>query len=172
MADLENAGYGAVVAIEPSTGEVKVMASNPGYDPNRIPNELTRLGKQEVETPAGQPGDLRPLPARLDLQGRDRGGGSRSGVITPETTIYAPGSIIDEGHELATTTGRPTATSRSTRALTNSVNTWFGQLGQKIGQNQLFTTMEKFGFNSTPPIDLPEDQLDESGIYDYETDSC
>ena len=31
------AGFGAVVAIEPSTGAVKVMASNKPYDPNRDP---------------------------------------------------------------------------------------------------------------------------------------
>ena len=31
------AGFGAVVAIEPSTGKVRVMASNPPYDPNRVP---------------------------------------------------------------------------------------------------------------------------------------
>ena len=38
LADLEAAGFGAVVAIEPSTGGVKVMASNPPYDPNRVPH--------------------------------------------------------------------------------------------------------------------------------------
>jgi penicillin-binding protein A len=38
-------------------------------------------------------------------------------------------------------------------------------LGQKVGQDQLFETMEKFGFNSRPPIDLPEDQVYESGVY-------
>ena len=31
---------GAVVAIEPSTGAVRVMASTPGYDPNQIPEDL------------------------------------------------------------------------------------------------------------------------------------
>jgi peptidoglycan glycosyltransferase len=39
LSDLEAAGYGAVVAIEPSTGAVKVMTSNPGYNPNAIPDE-------------------------------------------------------------------------------------------------------------------------------------
>jgi peptidoglycan glycosyltransferase len=40
-----------VVAIEPSTGAVKVMASNPGYDPNRIPDEINKLFKQNVQRP-------------------------------------------------------------------------------------------------------------------------
>src|SRR5262249_38666059 len=37
LGDLEGAGFGAVVAIEPSTGAVKVMASNAPYNPNRYP---------------------------------------------------------------------------------------------------------------------------------------
>jgi peptidoglycan glycosyltransferase len=53
--------------------------------------------------------------------------------------------------------------------LTNSVNTWFAQLGQKVGQDKLFSMMEKFGFNAKPPIDLPENQLLESGVFDYES---
>ena len=40
MHALEGAGYGAVVAIEPSTGAVKVLASNPTYNPNAIPKTL------------------------------------------------------------------------------------------------------------------------------------
>jgi peptidoglycan glycosyltransferase len=30
--------------------------------------------------------------------------------------------------------------------------------------------MEKFGFNSKPPIDLPEEELSKSGVYDYESE--
>ena len=39
LAELQEAGFGAVVAIEPSTGAVKVMASNAPFDPNRVPFE-------------------------------------------------------------------------------------------------------------------------------------
>ncbi len=55
-------------------------------------------------------------------------------------------------------------------ALTNSVNTWFGQLGQKLGQDKLFSMMEKFGFSSKPPIDLPEEEVLPSGVWDLEAD--
>ena len=63
-----------------------------------------------------------------------------------------------------TTTTRTGATISLDTALTNSVNTWFGQLGQKLGQDKLFTTMEKFGFGSIPPIDLPEEEMLPSGV--------
>src|SRR5262249_26647362 len=41
--DLEAAGFGAVAAIEPSSGRVRVLASNPPYDPNRVPEHLHSL---------------------------------------------------------------------------------------------------------------------------------
>ncbi|MBN9622409.1 MAG: hypothetical protein J0H06_05555, partial [Actinobacteria bacterium] len=96
--------------------------------------------------------------------------GLESGVITPETTINAPGSITDEGHELANDYNQDWGSISLDTALTNSVNTWFAQLGQKVGQDDLFSTMEKFGFNSKPPIDLPEDELSTSGVWDYESE--
>jgi len=33
-----------------------------------------------------------------------------------------------------------------------------------VGQDRLFETMEKFGFNAKPPIDLPSDELLPSGV--------
>src|SRR6201999_959737 len=69
--------------------------------------------------------------------------GLESGVITPDTTINAPGSINDEGHELANDYNQDWRNISLDTALTNSVNTWFGQLGQQVGQKRLFKTMEE-----------------------------
>ncbi|HTT94721.1 MAG TPA: penicillin-binding transpeptidase domain-containing protein [Solirubrobacterales bacterium] len=169
MGDLEAAGHGAVVAIEPSTGAVKVMASNPGYDPNSIPHKLSKLNQEKVDTPLLNRATQGRYPPGSTFKVVTAAAGLESGVITPESTIDAPGSIIDEGHELANDYHRDWGSISLDTALTNSVNTWFGQLGQKLGQKKLFTTMEKFGFGSLPPIDLPEEELLASGVYDYET---
>jgi peptidoglycan glycosyltransferase len=163
---LEAAGFGAVVAIEPSTGEVKVMASNKPYDPNRVPYELSKLIQNEIETPLLNRATQGQYPPGSTFKVVTAAAGLESGTITPETTINAPGSIDDEGHELANDFNQNWGSISLDTALTNSVNTWFGQLGQKVGQNALFETMEKFGFNSTPPIDLPEDEVYNSGIYE------
>jgi penicillin-binding protein A len=164
LSDLEAAGFGAVVAIEPSTGAVKVMASNAPYDPNRVPNELTKLNHEEVNTPLVNRATLSRYPPGSTFKVVTAAAGLESGVITPETTINAPGSIIDEGHELANDGDQDWGDITLDTALTNSVNTWFGQLGQKIGQDKLFSMMEKFGFGSVPPIDLPEDEMVPSGV--------
>jgi peptidoglycan glycosyltransferase len=94
--------------------------------------------------------------------------GLENGVITPESTIDAPGSIEDEGHILANDFEEDFGPIPLDTALTNSVNTWFAQLGQKIGQKRLFEMMEAFGFNATPPIDLPDDEVYNSGVYENE----
>jgi peptidoglycan glycosyltransferase len=167
---LEAAGFGAVVAIEPSTGEVKVMASNKPYDPNRVPYELSKLIQNEIETPLLNRATQGLYPPGSTFKVVTAAAGLESGTITPETTINAPGSINDEGHELANDFNQSWGSISLDTALTNSVNTWFGQLGQKVGQDALLETMEKFGFNSTPPIDLPnegaESQVAASGIYE------
>ncbi len=50
-----------------------------------------------------------------------------------------------------------------TFALTNSVNTVFGQIGEDLGKSTMKRYMERFGFDEAPPIDLPESQLPRSG---------
>jgi penicillin-binding protein A len=165
LGDLEEAGFGAVVAIEPSTGAVKVMASNKPYDPNRIPEEIERLNLNEVDRPLYDRATQGQYPPGSTFKVVTAAAGLESGTITPETTIDAPGSILDEGHPLDNDFTKDWGEISLDTALTNSVNTWFGQLGQKVGQSQLFETMEKFGFGSIPPIDLPSDQVEPSGVF-------
>lgn len=168
LSDLEEAGYGAVVAIEPSTGEVKVMASNAPYNPNAVPEKYSKLARQNKATPLLNRATQGRYPPGSTFKVVTAAAGLESGTITPQTTINAPGSIVDEGHELANDFNEDFGPIPLDFALTNSVNTFFGQLGQKVGQDALFETMEKFGFNAKPPIDLPEDEVLPSGILSEE----
>jgi peptidoglycan glycosyltransferase len=170
LADLEEAGFGAVVAIEPSTGEVKVMVSNAPYDPNRVPYELNKLNTNDIETPLLNRATQGLYPPGSTFKVVTAAAGLESGTITPETTIDAPGSLEVEGTPLQNDFNEDFGPIALDTALTNSVNTWFGQLGQQVGQDQLFETMEKFGFNATPAIDLPnqgsESEVAQSGVYE------
>jgi len=165
LSDLEEAGFGAVVAIKPSTGAVEVMASNKPFDPNRIPTEIERLNQNEVETPLINRATQGQRPPGSTFKVVTAAAGLESGVITPETTIDSPGEITDEGLPLKNDFSEDFGPIALDFALTNSVNTFFGQLGQRVGPNQLFETMEKFGFGSKPPIDLPSNQVEPSGIF-------
>jgi len=165
LSDLEEAGFGAVVALEPSTGAVKVMASNKPFDPNRVPYELQELINNKIETPLLNRATQGLYPPGSTFKVVTAAAGLESGTITPETTIEAPGTLEVEGTPLQNDFNEDFGAIALDTALTNSVNTWFGQLGQQLGNEKLFETMEKFGFNSTPPIDLPDDEVYESGVY-------
>jgi penicillin-binding protein A len=168
LSDLEEAGFGAVVAIEPSTGAIKVMASNAPYNPNSIPTKLEKLNQEKISTPLVNRATQGRYPPGSTFKVVTAAAGLESGVITPESTINAPGVISDEGIPLHNDFDQDWGEIPLDTALTNSVNTWFAQLGQKVGKDALFETMEKFGFNAKPPIDLPEDELEASGVYDFE----
>ncbi|MEA2466008.1 MAG: penicillin-binding protein, partial [Thermoleophilaceae bacterium] len=49
-------------------------------------------------------------------------------------------------------------------ALTNSVNTVYGQIGEKLGKSTMLRYMRRFGFQEQPPIDLPSSQVAPSGV--------
>jgi peptidoglycan glycosyltransferase len=172
LSDLEEQGFGAVVAIEPSTGEVEVMASNKPYDPNRVPYELEELNHNKLETPLLNRATQGLHPPGSTFKVVTAAAALEDGVITPETTFAAPSPLEVEGTPLENDFNTSYPPVPLDFALTNSINTWFAQLGQKVGEDQLFETMEKFGFNSTPPIDLPnegsESEVYPSGIYSEE----
>ncbi|MDX6600823.1 MAG: penicillin-binding protein [Solirubrobacterales bacterium] len=168
LADLEEAGFGAVVAIEPQSGRVRVMASNPPFDPNRVPYELSRLNTSEIERPLFDRATQGQYPPGSTFKVVTAAAGLESGTITPDTPIDAPGSLEVEGTPLENDFGESFPGATLDTALTNSVNTWFGQLGQQLGNDTLFEYMERFGFNSTPAIDLPSDEVSKSGVFNEE----
>ena len=116
MADLQAEGFGAVVAIEPSSGRVKVLASNPPYDPNRVPFELKKLNENEVESPLLDRATQGQYPPGSTFKVVTAAAGLDSGAITPETTIDAPGELdVARASRCRTTSPRTSARSRSTR---------------------------------------------------------
>jgi penicillin-binding protein A len=165
---LATAGFGAVAAIEPQSGRVRVLASNPSYDPDRIPLELTELNENTLETPLFNRATQGRYPPGSTFKVVTAAAGLDSGAITPETPIDAPGSLEVEGQPLENDFGEDFFGATLGTALTNSVNTWFGQLGQQIGEDTLFEYLDRFGFNTKPAIDLPDDQLSTSGLFDEE----
>jgi peptidoglycan glycosyltransferase len=166
MEGLEAAGFGAVVAIEPSSGRVKVMASNPPYDPNRVPFELKELNENTLEAPRLNRATQGQYPPGSTFKVVTAAAGLDSGAITPETTIDAPGTIEVQGQPLSNDFNQDFGAIALDTALTNSVNTWFAQLGEQLGAETLFEYMDVFGFGSTPAIDLPDDQVYTSGVFD------
>ena len=156
---------GSVVAIVPSTGEVRAMVSIPEYDPNDIPKHLAQLNRDESAplfnraTQAGYPpgSTMKVVTATAGLD---------SGELSPDSTFSGRSPIEIEGVPLANSGGEQFGTIDMTTALTNSVNTWWAQAGEKLGKDTMFKYMERYGFNAKPRLDYPGFQLAASGVYD------
>lgn len=152
---------GSVVAIEPKTGRVKVMASEPGFDPNRI------VAKGGIGAAAST--------LNRATQGRYPPGSTMK-VVTASAAIdsgrYKPDSIVD-GKSPKVISGVPLKNFGDenfgpislTDALTHSVNTVWGEVGEKLGRGTLLEYMKKFGFQSKPPLDYPRNQMVRSGAF-------
>jgi penicillin-binding protein A len=156
---------GSVVAIVPSTGEVKAMVSIPEYDPNQVPKHLAQLNRDSSAplfnraTQAGYPpgSTMKVVTATAALD---------SGEFTPNSVLNGGSPRVIGGVSLSNAGGEQFGDIDMTTALTNSVNTWWGQVGERLGNEEMFRYMDRYGFDAKPRLDYPGFQLATSGVFD------
>jgi penicillin-binding protein 2 len=151
---------GAVVAIDPKTGGILAMASTPSYNPNRFVNGISNADYARL---ADNP--LRPLFNRA-LQGEYAPASTikpfislavlNDRVITPETTIYCPGTFVLPGTTHVYHDWQPWGhgVTDLRKAITQSVDVFFYHMAVDLGIRRLDTFVRQFGFGRSPPIDL------------------
>jgi peptidoglycan glycosyltransferase len=153
---------GAVVAIEPATGKVRVLANVPSYDPNQIgqgqrPSGSSLLDRvTQGQYPPGSTMKVVTATAAID-----------SGRYTPDSVVSGKSPKLVGGVLLSNccTEGSGSFGPLTlTQALTDSVNTVWGEVGEKLGNDLMFKYMNRFGFDKKPPIELPGDELTASGV--------
>jgi peptidoglycan glycosyltransferase len=158
---------GAVVMLDPRTGEVLALASTPTYDASGISNPATA---DEVFS-ALRDDPAQPLLPRA-TQGRYVPGsvfkivtasaGLASGAITPDTTypeqpkaekdgLLVSGYRVKDGHHPMT---GDTALDL-TEATEVSCNIYYALTGLKTGSGALVDIASRFGFGATLDFDLP-----------------
>jgi penicillin-binding protein A len=152
---------GSVVAMEPSTGRVRVMASEPGFDPNRITAKggiggaaSTLNRATQGKYPPGSTFKVVTAAAALD-----------SGRYKPDSFISGKSPKVISGVPLSNFGGENFGAISLTDALTHSVNTVFGEVGEKLGRSTMLKYMRRFGFQRTPPLDYPTKQMLASGVF-------
>lgn len=159
---------GAVVAIEPATGAVRVMASAPGYDPNQIPAKLEAFNADETGSPLFNRSTQSTYPPGSTFKVVTAAAALDSGKFTPETTLDASSPQEFSGLPLANSSDAQYGVISMTEALTNSVNTYWAQVGEEIGPETLIEYMRRFGFESDPELDYPDTQMTPSGIFAFD----
>jgi penicillin-binding protein A len=157
---------GSVVAMIPSTGEVKAMVSIPEYDPNVVQNAnaFKRLNTEDSAplfnraTQAGYPpgSTMKVVTATAALD---------SGDFTTSSVLSGRSPQVIDGVPLSNSGGEQFGDIDMTTALTNSVNTYWAQVGEKLGKQTMFKYMDRYGFDAKPRLDYPGFQLAASGVY-------
>ena len=161
---------GAVVALDPRTGRVLVMASSPSYNPNDVENAYGRIQAIKANcTPAS------PLLNRA-TQGLYPPGSTfkvvtasaalGSGKYTPTSSFYDPGYCTVYGKRVNNfDTERPFGNLTLATALQYSVNSVFCNIGLKLGAKTILAQAKAFGFYERPPLETPDSERLPSGLY-------
>jgi peptidoglycan glycosyltransferase len=157
---------GAVVALEPATGAVRVMTSSPSYDPQDLGSHsayerLLSGGEASLFNRATQEGyapgsTFKIVTATAAI---DTGAFSQSSLISGANGIVVSGKTLDndnrENFGLITLK----------EAMTKSVDTAFAQVAERVGKQTLARYMDRFGFDHEPQLDYPTRQMTPSGEY-------
>jgi penicillin-binding protein A len=160
---------GAVVALEPRSGAVEVMASSPSYDPNAL------------RSPAGRRALRRAMSAspptssevnRATQFGYAPGSTFKvvtataaidTGAYTPESTVSGRNDVLVSGVPLANDNDESFGPITLTYALAHSVNTVWAQVAEHVGKRALGRYMRRSGFDRKPQLDYPADEMSASG---------
>jgi peptidoglycan glycosyltransferase len=159
--------HGAVVALDPRDGAVKVMVSTPSYNPNRLPapGVYGRLTKDAQG---------RPLINRAVQFGYAPGSTFKvvtataaidTGQFTPQSTLSGRNDVPISGVPLGNDDGESFGQITLTEALTKSVNTVWAQVAVQLGKRTMARYMNRFGFDRKPELDYPAEEMSASGEY-------
>ncbi len=167
VANAALAGHrGAVLALDPRSGAVTVMASSPSFDPNalRSPTAFKVLEKDTND----------PLVNRVLQDGYAPGSTFKvltataaidTGAFTPESTVSGRNDVLISGVALQNDDDESFGPITLTYALAHSVNTVWAQVAEKLGKRTLARYMSRFGFDRKPELDYPAGEMSTSGEY-------
>ncbi len=156
---------GAVVALDPRTGAILAMVSNPNYDPNKLSSHDANQEQKNwtaLSTAKDRPlinraiaGDLYPPGSTFKVV--TAAAALSSGEYTDASPVYAGASLRLPGTTaVLKNSGGGSCNGGSADlsvALTKSCNTSFGALGMDLGGDAIRTQAQKFGF--TEALSIP-----------------
>ncbi|HSF77967.1 MAG TPA: penicillin-binding protein 2 [Steroidobacteraceae bacterium] len=151
---------GAVVALDPWTGEVLVLASTPTFDPNKFARGISTQDYRDLTTNPDQPLYNRALrgtyPPGSTIKPLMALAGLEAGVITPEDSRFCPGYFMlpkstrryrdwkKEGHGKV----------EMHEAIMTSCDVYFYGLAVAMGIDRIHDAMSRLGFGRVTGIDV------------------
>ena len=156
---------GAIVALDPLTGAVIASASAPTYNLGDVEGQWRRL-RSDPSAPLLDRATQGLYPPGSSFKVVTAAAGLDTGKVTPTTEFDDTGTYVVYGGKVTNYHGEVFGANTFTQALTFSINTTFGKVGDLVGRGGLVGYMQHFGFWMVPPIELPAGSVLASGRYD------
>ncbi|HEY5024641.1 MAG TPA: penicillin-binding transpeptidase domain-containing protein [Acidimicrobiales bacterium] len=172
-----NGRDGAIVVLDPSTGAVLAMYSNPTYDPNPLAaNDIASEAAAFKADNTNEPGTTFPPAASLAYQDIFQPGSTFKVVTATAAYQYAPKLVTTPipvfscipynyfggNSKQLCNDGGSSCGGTIAQMLPPSCDPGFALLGTKVGAVSMQAEAQSFGFNQQPPLDLPHSPFEVS----------
>ncbi|MBZ2208978.1 penicillin-binding protein 2 [Massilia soli] len=153
---------GAFVAIEPETGDVLAYVSRPGYDPNLFVDGIDTQNWNELNTSEDRPMMNRPLsgtyPPGSTFKPFMALAALEQGRRTPSQGISDAGYFMLGGHRFNDDKPGGHGFVNMHDSIVASCDTYYYQLGNEMGVDNIHAFMKQFGFGEKTGIDLEHEK--------------
>ena len=153
---------GAIVAIQRNR-QVLAMVSAPGYDPNLFVQGISQIDFKALQESKEKPLYNRALrgvyPIASTIKPYLALEALTTGIVSPDDTIYDPGwfKMRTSEHVFHDWWHQGHGEVNLSRAITSSCDTFFYELGLKIGIRRIGSILTQFGFGALSGIDLDDE---------------
>ncbi len=150
---------GAIVALDPRTGEVLALASFPTYDPNKFISRFTPREWMELINRPDDPLENRAIrglyaPGSV-FKPTIALGALSSGQITEQTTFFCGGTTHFYGRPFSCWFAGGHGVQNLPQAIQHSCNIYFYNAGRRLGLERIAEYAKALGLGSLTGIDLP-----------------
>ena len=153
---------GALVAIEPATGDVLAYVSRPGFDPNLFVDGIDSQSWNDLNTSLDRPLMNRPLsgtyPPGSTFKPFMSLAALEMGLRRPSDAIRDPGFFVLGGHRFNDDKPGGHGYVDMYRSIVESCDTYYYQLGNEMGIDRMSGFMRQFGFGEPTGIDLEHEK--------------
>ncbi|HWS12724.1 MAG TPA: penicillin-binding protein 2 [Rhodocyclaceae bacterium] len=152
---------GALVAIEPGSGDVLAYVSRPGFDPNLFVDGIDPQNWEALNNSPDHPMINRPIngvyPPGSTFKPYMALAALTLGKRTPQQAISDPGFFNFGGHTFRDDKKGGHGTVDMYKSIVASCDTYYYHLANDLGIDNIAAFMRQFGFGSRTGIDIPNE---------------
>ncbi len=153
---------GAMVAIDPATGDVLAFVSKPTYDPNLFVEGIDQQSWDELNTSADRPLVNRPLtgtyPPGSTYKPFMALAALQLGLRTPSMSINDPGHFVFGNHTFRDDKPQGHGVINMHDSIVKSCDIYYFMLANDMGVDAIHDFMKPFGFGDPTGIDLENER--------------